>query len=422
MRRILKSSFWVMLGSTISKLLVFFATVIVVRILGKEGYGQLSIVRSSIQMFIELSAFGMGTTATKYIAQYRSSNPDKATNVYVVANTFALFMSISASILIFVISPYISEHMLNAPNTINDIRLGAIILFFSLMDGVQKETLAGFEDFQRIAYSSLFVGIIEFVLLSTGALLFGVKGAICGYGLSYCIALFYNSYYIQKHIKALGVDLFDTISKIKVNDYKIIYQFSLPIALTSWINMPCLWYVKTYLVNRCGFEEMATYDVSDQWRSQVLFIPAILSKVILPMLSNSVANSDKYSTIKTLKINMCMNGGVTFGIAMILAIFSPYILKLYGPEYSTYTPLIILAFAGAINSVSNVCGAFIFSVNKAWSVLKFNIVWAVSLLCISICLINDNMGATGLAIAYFTATIILTSLLLYKTYRSVRLL
>ena len=419
-KKILKGSFWILLGNIVSKIMVFLATILVVRILGKNDYGQLSIIRSTIQMFVSLSAFGMGTTATKFIAQYRSSDANKVVNIYVVANAFAFGIATLTSILIYVFAHYIAYNMLNAPELLKDIRIAAIILFFSLLNGAQTGTLAGFEDFKRIAKSTLIVGFLELCLLSIGALVLGVRGAILGFGFSYCFVFIYNSYYIRKYIKNLGVSIITTIKNLKISDFAIIYQFSLPIALTSWIGMPCLWYCKTYLVNHAGFEEMALYDVSDQWRAQILFIPAIVSQVLLPILSNSIAKNDKKSTIDALRINININGGVTFSFAIILAVFSPFVLRIYGSEYTNSLPLIFLAFAGAVTSISNICGSFIFSSNKAWSILKFNVAWAMVLLVTSIILINKNWGASGLALSYLFANIILTLLMVIKTYRTLK--
>lgn len=416
-KRILKGSFWVMIGSLASKILVFCATIAVVRIIGKHDYGQLSIIRSTIQMFVSLSAFGMGTTATKFIAQYRASDANKTAKIYVVANTFALCIAIFTSILIFIFAHYIAFNMLKAPELLTDIKIAAIILFFSLLNGAQTGTLAGFEDFKRIAKSALLLGVLELSLLSAGALLYGVRGAILGYGLSYCFAFMYNSYYIKRHIKEIGSDLRTVIRNLKMTDFDIIYQFSLPVALTSWIGMPCLWYSKTYLVNHAGFEEMALYDVSDQWRAQILFVPSIVSQALLPILSNTIAQKDKHSTIHALTINMKINGGITFTVAVILALLSPWVLKIYGSEYTDCLPLILLAFAGAIDSISNVCGSFIFSSNRAWSILKFNATWALVLVVVSLTMINNNAGASGLAVGYFLANITLTSLMVIKTYR-----
>ena len=66
-RRIVSGSFWVLVGTIVSKIMVFVATIIVARILSKEVYGQLGIIRSTIQLFVGLTAFGIGATATKHI-------------------------------------------------------------------------------------------------------------------------------------------------------------------------------------------------------------------------------------------------------------------------------------------------------------------------------------------------------------------
>lgn len=53
-RRIVSGSFWVLVGTIVSKIMVFVATIIVARILSKEVYGQLGIIRSTIQLLWDL--------------------------------------------------------------------------------------------------------------------------------------------------------------------------------------------------------------------------------------------------------------------------------------------------------------------------------------------------------------------------------
>ena len=412
---ILKGSFWVFSGTACSKVLILLSTIIVAHILTQDEYGQLGIIRTTILLFISLSSFGIGTTATKYIAQYKNSDVVQTLKMYLISNIFAMSAAVFVSVLIFAFAPLIANKSLNAPYLINDVRVGAIILFFSLINGAQSSTLSGFEDFKSLAKTNILSGVSQIILLSIGAAFFKVTGAIIGFGLSFGIASVYNMYHISKHIRALNGSLYDTFKMLKLSDFKIIYQFSLPIALTSWIDMPAYWWAKTVLVKQCGFQSMATYDIADQWRSQILFIPGIIAQVILPIFSRAISKNDKKTLRSAMKTNLKLNISISCVLTLCLIILSPFILKMYGPEYKNTIPLILLAVAACFDSVSNICGAYIFSHNKTWEVLGYNATWATSLIVFSYYFMNSGMKENGLAMAYLIAQIFLTILMIRKT-------
>ena len=61
--------FWTFAGTVISRGLMFVATVAVARILGKTAYGELGMIQSTVGMFSVFAGFGLGLTATKYVAE-----------------------------------------------------------------------------------------------------------------------------------------------------------------------------------------------------------------------------------------------------------------------------------------------------------------------------------------------------------------
>ena len=66
--RMARGAFWSFSGTAIAKLLILIAGMLVANILGKEHYGELGIVRSTISMFVIFGTAGLGLTATKYIS------------------------------------------------------------------------------------------------------------------------------------------------------------------------------------------------------------------------------------------------------------------------------------------------------------------------------------------------------------------
>src|SRR5262245_2899227 len=76
--RLARGAFWSLVGSLISRGMGMVAGIIVARILGKHDYGQLGIVQSTVGMFGVFAGFGMGLTANKHIAEFKTLDPGRA--------------------------------------------------------------------------------------------------------------------------------------------------------------------------------------------------------------------------------------------------------------------------------------------------------------------------------------------------------
>ena len=72
--RMAHGAFWTFCGTVLGKFFVLIAGIVVANILGKEQYGELGLVRSTINMFVIFGAAGLGLTATKYIAEFRNTD------------------------------------------------------------------------------------------------------------------------------------------------------------------------------------------------------------------------------------------------------------------------------------------------------------------------------------------------------------
>jgi len=56
--RIAKGAFWSLSGSIVSQGSILFASMYVARILGKTQFGELGMIRSTINMFVVFAGFG----------------------------------------------------------------------------------------------------------------------------------------------------------------------------------------------------------------------------------------------------------------------------------------------------------------------------------------------------------------------------
>lgn len=396
-QRVFSGAFWSLLGACVSKVIVLCATVIVARILLKSEYGEVGMVRSTIAMFMAFSSFSIGATASKYIAEYRECNKEYAVKIYVLSLVFSIIMVIIFGAIVLLSSDYIATNSFNAPHLASTVRMAAIILIFATLSGAQTGVLAGFENFKTISKINIIFGFSESLFIVAGAYFFGVEGVISGFGLANLLNFILLHTFARKQISNLGFSIKETFLKLRIKDFSILYKFSLPATISSMLTLVFVWYSKTILVQNCGFEEMANFDVAEQWRTQLLFIPAAISQIVLPILSNSKHNSG--DQLRIIKSNIAINVTTTLLISLFFLCFGGYILQIYGENYTNTMPLYLMGFTGVIISVTNVLGSVCFANDKAWHICMLNGFQGILLVLFAKYFIQDGLADTGLALA-----------------------
>ena len=398
-KRLFEGMSWTLIGNVVGKFLQLLAFIFVARLVGKQEYGQISIIRSTLNMFLVFSSVGMGVTATRYIAMYRTSNPHRAYEIYRFTKKTVIWLGMIISVVIFLLSSYIAENQLNDLHLSNALKIGAVILFLMTITSVQMGALNGFERFKEVGINSALNGIIQLISVVLGAYLWGINGVIAGLGITSFILVLQLWFSLKKDISKIRTAEKNKDDE-KLDSSSIFLKFSLPAVLQGLVVIPVLWWVKTFLIDNAGYGEMATFDVAEQWYYVVLFVPNSLGTILLPLLTNTNYNGSKEQYNKLLKVNMLINVGVTFIIAVSVALFSPLIYKFYGKEFTDYQPLLILMITVVICAVNNVLGQVITSKGKMWIGFGVNALWAIWLITFSVIFVGKyNMGALGLAYA-----------------------
>lgn len=393
-RRIAKGAFWSLFGSVISQGLMLLASIIVAHILTKTEFGELGMVRSTINMFAVFAGFGLGLTATKYIAQLRLLDRERTGNIIGLTTIFAVVIGGIISLIMIILSSYLANNTINAPHLSNLIKIASVMLFFNTLNGAQSGILAGFEAFKTIAKVNLIAGLLAFPIQISFTLLFGLTGSVIGFGLNFLILWVLN-------LNAVGIE----VKKNKIHiDYKnafkewtILYKFSLPALLGSILVGPVMWICNAMLVNQpSGYDEMALFDVANQWRNAILFIPAILSQIVLPLISDST--TDKVKFIRIVKINIVINLIISLTLAIVISFLSGVITKSYGNGFvEGKAILVILSFSTVLVSINNVIGQAIIGKGKMWIGFTFNFIWAIILVFFTYILLKNGYGAKGFA-------------------------
>lgn len=392
-KRIASGAFWSILGTASAKAIVLVAGIICANILGKTSYGELGIVRSTISLFIVFGTAGLGVTATRFIAKYKKEDTQKVESVIGITVLFSLIMAAIITSLVFLFAEKIATNTLNNVELKRSIQFGSIILFATILNGVYNGINTGFENFKNIAINTLCSSIIEAVLIIIGAYYWGVNGAVIGYGIGIFSLMLFNFIAACKALAQINGEL--SFLKIKKNDFSILYKFTIPAALSSFLVAPAYWVVRALLVRFKDYGELGILEAAEQWRIIILFIPSALSYIILPILSSYTDNVKDYK--KAMNINILLNVSVAFILAIIISACSNIIMNTYGSDFNNNIPLILLAFSTVFSSFASVVGSAIVSQGKMWTGLVFNAIWGCLFIGFTYLSLRLGYGAAGVA-------------------------
>ncbi|MGV7222368.1 MAG: oligosaccharide flippase family protein, partial [Nitrospinales bacterium] len=382
----------------ITRVIGLASTVIIARLLGKEGFGEFGIINSTLGMLGPLAGCMLGYTCTKNIAEHRSKNPNKASDILALTGFLSWFTSASVAAGLFIISPWVASSILAAPQLSDTLRISSLMIFFGALNGVQAGALAGFEAFKVIARINLIVGLLTFPMVITGVYFNGLNGLIWGLTLSNFINWILNHLALRKVSSQEGI-VFRLRGCLK--EWKILWQFSLPSMLTSMIYGSATWGCHALLVNQPGgYGKMGILNAANQWRSPILFLCNSIGNVVLPVLSSLNSSVDRDKFFKILKVNLIFSGSMALIISVLFSLLAPWILKMYGDGFSIGAwVFVVIVLATPFTAISEILGQSMISQGKLWKHTGLHLIWAVIAPIITILLVPSH-GARGLAIAF----------------------
>ena len=402
--RLAHGAFWSVVGAAISQVLMVVSSILIARLLGREHFGEYGIVFNTVGMFNVVASFGLGTTATKYVAEFRWTNPEKVGRIIGLSNIVALITGAVATVALLIAADWLATRTLAAPQLAQNLRIGAGIIFFGALSGAQTGALAGFEAFRVIARINMITGALSFLLVVSGAYFLHLPGALAGQVAALAVTCLLNGIALRKLAQDSGVSL----------DYagcwqerSVLVKFSFPAVMAGFLVSPVSWACAAILVNQpTGYAEMGIFNAANSWQKAILFLPGCIGAITLPMLSDMHGRKNWGEFRKALKYNAALNGGVAVCAAVFVSMVSYPIMSSYGKGFETGWPvLVLLAWTAALHAIAGTVGNAIASVGRMWWGFSLNAVWAVTMLLLFY--LFRERGSQGLSEVYLVSYLIL---------------
>jgi O-antigen/teichoic acid export membrane protein len=415
-RRFARGAFWSVAGNVLSRALSLLATMIVARMLGKALYGRVGIIQSTVDMFGALAGLGLSFTATKHVAEFRRSNPERAGQIVAMVSVVSWISGGVITLGLVIIAPWLAANTLQAPEMTGMLRIGALLLFFSTVNAAQIGTLSGLEAFDVRAKMNVISAVLNLPLMIAGLLLGGTTGVIVALVVGSACLCALNARALRREARRAGIPL---ILSGWSREAKMILNFSLPTMAASLINPPANWACNTMLVRSPGgFAALGVYSAANQWFNAIVFLPTILSVVSMPVLSQLIGQKKWEDVGKITWISVRANGLVLFPV-LALSIASHWIMRLYGPGFTVGSSTLVLNLGtGLLVALFSPIWPMLIAAGKTIPVLVMNVAWAVTFTSLTYFLVH--FGSVGLAGARFAAYLLHTGWMSYYAWRFLR--
>lgn len=401
--RLIKGMSWTILGTFFSKAFMMIAAVAAAKILGVEEYGQYGMINSTVLMFSSFAGLGLAATATKFIAEYKAMDHVRAARIYSMVSLIGLLSGAIMLVLLFLFSDYLANTQLKQPELSILLKISSILLLTNTVNTIQIGILSGFEDFRNIAKFTLINGIIAFLLNILLTNIWGLKGLVFSNVIISVIMFLIYRIGISKNLKSFQIKfrLFGFSKEIKV-----LWEFSLPSMLSGVMIGPVTWLSNSFIISTSsGYYEMGIFNAANQWRNLLLFIPAAIGNVLLPLIIANKNNSN------VERVNILLGWIIVLFISVPILSFPELISVIYGSQYNSNefkVVISLIALTCCIFSFNDGVGRQIISNNVMWFGLVNNLFWAIIFLLVTyICI---PLGAIGLATAYFSSYFLTTLL------------
>ena len=346
---LLKSSFLVMFLKGIGVILGYSLTYVISNSFGPVGYGIYSIAFTTMIVYSYVSSFGLTTSILRYIGQF--SGPEGAyerRRLYTQALKIICFSSVILSLLLYVFSKQIAEHVFKDESYALTLKIVSVIAPFFTLNLINVEYLRGLN---KIAISEIFRTVLVPLLCMIGIYLYAnLDEQTPVYALGWTVIILGLSSFAIIITKIIKIKK-STSSTLSLDELLKTSAPMMLIALSSYF----IGNISVYIIQIIETtSQVGIYALALKISLFISFILIGVNTVIAPKLS------ELYWKKKTEKLSQMIHSKTKFifwlsvPVFIIIVLFSETIINFVNEEFiSGAQVLIVLAIGQLINAT---CG------------------------------------------------------------------
>jgi len=401
--RLARGTAWSLGSNVVSRLLGLATGIVVARLIGRQAFGVLGIIQSTVSMFGVVAGFGTSAGAAKYVAEFRSNDPERARNFMFLSAFLGATAGLAVASILAGTSAHIARYALDAPELTPLLRIAAAGLFFGALNGAQMGALTGLEAFKTIALIHAAAGALSVAVTVPLVYCWSLRGAVWAGLISSASMCLIGGVCVRMQARKSGVP---ANSRKRFSDLSVLWHFGVPAVLSGYMVAGVDWACRAILVNtQDGYAELGLFNAANQWRGAVLGVTGVFSSAAFPVLANLWGCRDMGRYRKTVSAALVSQTAASLVLGGAIALCSTWIMTSYGESFSEgATVLVLMMLVVALSSPCSVVGQAILSSGRIWAGFALNALWAVAMVGTAWSL--AGFGAVGLAMAYVIAYVV----------------
>ena len=381
-QRLLSGAFWSLAGEVASRALTFLSAIVVARQLGSAEFGAFALVQSTITMLTIFAGFGMGHTASRYVAAYRASEPARIEDIANLAVTVSAVMGAMMTLLLYAAAPVIARDILHRPELAGMLRQAPPILLLSSVAGAANGILVGFEALSSIARNAWMSASVAFVAILAGVMTSGLTGAIAGVVVG---EVFRCGLVLAQARDTLRSHRQPFMTGSGIKEARVIWEFGLPLLFNSMLFAPVTWVCQSIVARQPdGLHQLGLFDAAQKWMTLVILVPMSASSAFGPVLAG-FSGSGEASRHKRVTLQLAaIQFALTAIPAALVAYFAPWSMAPFGESFSGGVPVVVLMMALApIFVARHLYWQALTSSGRGWASLIVSVAWAFTAIALT---------------------------------------
>jgi O-antigen/teichoic acid export membrane protein len=401
--RLISGTGWMLLGGGGAKLIAVATSIVIARMVGQELFGAYGAIFSTVGVFQTVAGFGLGTTATKYLAEFRQRHPERAASILTLSYLISLLAGLLLAFVVFLGAPWIASAVMGAPHLAKALRLSVWLVVLGAVNGVQHGALNGLESFRTLSLLNLITATGTLILAVAGARWGRLEGLVIGVSVASLLGVVVSGMALRRQLQCYGIP---SLAGQWRKERAVLLGYSLPSVLATLLVVVAQWVCHVVLIRQPdGFAKAGLFNAAVQWKTAFLFVPMLVGQVAVPIMAAHNGDRTQPDVSQTLRWLTLFN--VTLGgVALIgLCLASPWIMAAYGagfrPGWSAFVVLQLSAFMQMIQSPSVKQWE---ASGRMWTCFRMTLLWAGTIVVLAFGL--ASMGALGIAMAQLAGFIV----------------
>lgn len=330
--KFVKSTFILIVGGFITKIIGMLIKIVMTRLIGTEGIGVYSLVTPTFMLLISLASLGLPVAISKLVAEDSRNNK----NLVFLCFPITLFINVIIMILLLFFSGFISNNLLHEPRIKLSITCIGFVLPFISISSVLRGYFFGKQKMIPHVISNVTEDLIRLIVIAIGVPIFLKKGIeyaaafiVLSNIVSELTSIFVLFFFLPKNFKIKKTDL--VLDKQNIRD---VLGISLPTTGSRLIGNIGYFFepiIMTFFLLKSGYSNsfiVNEYGVINGYVMPLVLLPSFftlaISQAIIPVISYSYSHGDIRNT--RLKMHQGIYFSLLIGIpCTLIFLFIPHI-------------------------------------------------------------------------------------------------